>query len=140
MKLRNDSLCGLVRGRIPLSPALVALLKAHGKQQAAERLRAANIWQETDLVFTTEAGTRVDPRNALRVLTVAAKAAGLKDVNVHTLRHSAASTWIEGGVSLKTASQLLGHSDIAITGNIYAHVSEASERQAIDSLSAAIGL
>jgi len=128
------------RRRIPLSPALVALLKAHRKQQATERLRAANIWQETDLVFTTEAGTRVDPRNALRVLTVAAKAAGLKDVNVHTLRHSAASAWIEGGVSLKTASQLLGHSDIAITGNIYAHVSEDSERQAIDALSAAIGL
>lgn len=128
------------RRRIPLSPALVALLKAHRRRQAAERLRAANVWQETGLVFTTEIGTRVDPRNALRVLTVAAEAAGLKDVNVHTLRHSAASAWIEGGVSLKTASQLLGHSDIAITGNIYAHVSEDAERQAIDALSTAIGL
>ena len=128
------------RRRIPLSPALVALLRAHRRRQSEERLRAANVWQETGLVFTTEAGTCVDPRNALRALTVAATTAGLKNVNVHTLRHSAASAWIEGGASLKTASQLLGHSDIAITGNIYAHVSEASERQAIDTLSAAIGL
>lgn len=128
------------RRTIPLSPALVALLKQHRKTQAAERLKAASVWRESDLVFTTEAGTAVNPRNALRALTVAAKAAKLENVNVHTLRHSAATAWIQGGASLKTASQLLGHSDISITGNIYAHVPEESEREAIDALSAALGL
>jgi integrase len=64
----------------------------------------------------------------------------LEGVGVHTLRHSAATAWLENGVNLKAVSELLGHASISITGDIYAHVSEGTSRGAMDTLSDAIGL
>jgi integrase len=76
------------RRDVPLSPASVALLRSVKASQRAERLKAASTWVETGLVFTMESGTAVDPRNALRAISTAAKALGMSGVGLHTLRHS----------------------------------------------------
>ena len=128
------------RRALPLSPGVVAALRAHRKVQAAERIKAANIWHESGFVFTTENGQPVDPRNLLRALKVAADRAGLAGVGVHTLRHSAASALLEKGVGLKTVSEMLGHSSVAITGDVYQHVSDGAAQAAADALAAAIGV
>jgi len=95
------------------------MLCKHKAAQTAEKLRAGNQWIDSGLVFTTELGRPVDPRNLLRVVEVAADAAGVEDVDVHALRHSAAVRWLESGVHIKAVADLLGHSSIAITGDIY---------------------
>lgn len=128
------------RRTVPLSPAVVAMLRKHRAAQAAEQLRAGNQWQDSGLVFTTELGGPVDPRNLLRTVEVAAKAAGVQGVGVHTLRHSAAVSWLEAGVHIKAVADLLGHSSIAITGDVYGHTSDDTARAAIDGLSGALGL
>lgn len=69
----------------------------HKTTQTAERLKAGNQWTDSGLVFTTELGGAVDPRNLLRVADVAATKAGYSGVGVHTLRHSAAVGWLEIG-------------------------------------------
>jgi integrase len=127
------------RRTIPLSPAAVALLRRHRVTQLEERMRAANQWADTGLVFTTELGSVVDPRNLLRVVEVAAKRIGLDGVGVHTLRHSSATAWLEAGVHIKQVSDLLGHSSVAITGDVYGHGSDQSARAAVDGLSGALG-
>ena len=66
------------RRSVPLSPAVVSLLKAQRAAQVAERLRAVNQWQDSGLVFTTEFGTPVEPRNILRTLELAAAKAGFE--------------------------------------------------------------
>ena len=81
-----------------------------------------------------------DPRNVLRTIEVAANKADVKNVGVHTLRHSAAVAWLESGVHIKAVADLLGHSSIAVTGDIYGHTSDATTRAAIDGLSGALGL
>ncbi|WP_099024713.1 tyrosine-type recombinase/integrase [Mycolicibacterium palauense] len=128
------------RRTVPLSPAVVALLRKHKATQAAERLQAANQWQNSGLVFTTEVGGPVDPRNLLRVIEVAARAAGVEGVGVHTLRHSAAVAWLEAGVHIKAVADLLGHSSIAITGDVYGHTSDDTARAAVEGLSKVLGL
>lgn len=128
------------RRTVPLSPAVVAMLRRHKAAQAEERLRAGNQWQDSGLVFTTEFGGPVDPRNLLRVLEVAAAAAGVDKVGVHTLRHSAAVAWLESGVHIKAVADLLGHSSIAITGDVYGHTSDDTARSAVAGLSEALGL
>lgn len=128
------------RRTVPLSPAMVALLRAQKARQAAERLRAGDQWVNEGLVFTTELGTKVDPRNILRTVELAAKKAGIDKVGVHTLRHSAATGWLDSGVHIKAVSDLLGHSSIAITGDIYGHTSDDTARKAIDGWSGALGL
>jgi len=127
------------RRTIPLSPAIVALLRRHRVAQLEERMRAANQWAETGLVFTTELGSVVEPRNLLRVVEAAARRIGLDGVGAHTLRHSAATAWLEAGVHIKQVSDLLGHSSVAITGDVYGHGSAQSARAAVDALSGALG-
>jgi integrase len=116
------------------------MLRKHKAIQAAERLRAGNQWRESGLVFTTELGAPVDPRNLLRVIEVAAQAAGVERVGVHTLRHSAAVGWLESGVHIKAVADLLGHSSISITGDIYGHTSDETARSAVDGWSGVLGL
>src|SRR5688572_30813978 len=69
-------------------------------------------------------------RSSLHALKTAAKRAGLPSsvglpfsVGLHTLRHSAASVMLSAGVPLKVVSEVFGHASVAITGDIYGHVS-----------------
>ena len=125
---------------MPLSPAVVAMLRKHRTEQKAEKLRAGDQWTETGLVFTTELGAAVDPRNFLRVIEGAAAAAGAQGVGVHTLRHSAAVSWLEAGVHIKAVADMLGHSSISITGDIYGHTSDGTARAAVDGWSGVLGV
>jgi len=128
------------RRAIPLAPATVAMLKKHRNVQLEDRMRAANLWTDNDLVFPTEFGTPLDPRNLLRVIQAAAQKAKVKDVGTHTLRHSAATSWLESGVHIKAVSDLLGHASIAITGDIYGHVSDDTARAAVLGLTKTLGV
>ena len=128
------------RRTVPLSAAVVAMLKKHKTAQGAQKLKAGSQWHDCGLVFTTELGAPVDPRNLLRVIEAAAKTAGVEGVGIHTLRHSAAVGWLERGVHIKAVADLLGHSSIAITGDVYGHTSDDTARTAVDGLSADLGL
>ncbi len=129
------------RRTVPLSAPVVAMLRRHKKAQTAEKLRAGDQWQNSAaLVFTTELGGPVDPRNLLRVAEAAAASAGVEGVGVHTLRHSAAVGWLEAGVHIKAVADLLGHSSIAVTGDVYGHTSDDTARAAVDGWSGALGL
>ena len=63
--------------------------------------------------------------------------AGLKDVTIHTLRHSFAATAAELGFSELTIAGLLGHSVPGITAR-YAHVPDSALVAAADRVSARI--
>jgi integrase len=121
-------------------PGVIAMLRKHRASQNAERLRAANPWQDSGLVFTTDLGRPVNPRNLLRVIEVAARTAGVAGVGVHTLRHSAAVARLESGVHIKAVADLLGHSSIATTGDVYGHTSDDTARPAVDALAGRLGL
>lgn len=128
------------RRRVPLHAGVVTALKGWRKQQVEERLAAGDQWTDTGVVFATELGTMVDPRNMLRTVELAAKKAGIEGVGAHTMRHSAAVAWLESGVHIKAAADLLGHSSISITGDLYGHTSDDTARAAVDGLGAALGL
>jgi integrase len=128
------------RRTVPIAPPLVAMLRAHRADQDAERLAAANQWQDYGLVFASEFGTPVDPRNILRTIQIAAQKAGMSHIGVHTLRHSAAVTWLESGVHIKAVADLLGHSSIAITGDIYGYTSDDTAWTAVEGLAGQLGL
>lgn len=125
------------RRTLPLSRSVVTLLEAQRTEQAEDRLRAANIWDEYGFVFTTETGRPIDPSNILREIKRAARKAGLSSVTVHTLRHSAATVMLEGGVHLRGVADLLGHADIRTTAEVYGHLSDEVARSAMNGLSAA---
>ena len=125
---------------VPLAPAVVAMLRRHRTTQKEDRMRAGDQWRDSGLVFTTELGGPVDPRNLLRVMESAAKTAGVQGVGVHTLRHSAAVGWLEAGVHIKAVADLLGHSSVAVTGDVYGHTSDDTARAAVDGRAGKLGL
>jgi integrase len=98
-----------------------------------------NQWTDSGLVFTTEFGGPVDPRNALRTIEIAADKARVEHVGVHTLRHSAAVAWLENGVHIKAVADLLGHSSISVTCDVYGHTSDDAARAAVEALDEALG-
>jgi integrase len=124
---------------IPLSPTAEKVLRDLRSRQRAERLRAGSMWRPTPYVFTTEVGEPCDPRNALRALKAAAKRAKLDSTGgLHTLRHSAASVMLSAGVPLKVVAEVFGHASVAITGDVYGHVSPDVSREAMTRLSDAL--
>lgn len=124
---------------VPISAPAERLLGGLRASQDEERRCAGSRWRETGFIFTTETGEPYDPRNALRALKVAATKVGLPHAGLHTLRHSAASVMLTKGVPLKVVSEILGHSTIAITGDVYGHVAPDVSRGAMDVLGAAFG-
>jgi integrase len=103
------------RREAPLHATTVAMLRKHRIAQMEERMAAANVWIDEGLVFTTETGGKVDPRNFLRVIEKAAATAKVEGVGVgvgvgvDTLRHFAATMWLESGIHIKQVADLLGH-------------------------------
>ena len=96
-----------------------------------------------DLIFLTQKGRPwIDNRhNALRHLRRVLDAAGIpcidergEKVDVHSLRHTAASRWARNGVGLAQAQKLLGHSDPKLTASIYTHLDAEDLRSAVESL------
>jgi integrase len=74
------------------------------------------------------------------VIEVPYHAAGVEDTGGYTQRHSAAVAWLEAGVHLKAVADLLGHSSIAITGDVYGHTSDDTARAAIEGLAGRLAL
>ena len=112
----------------------------HRTEQKVERLKAGNQWVDSGLVFTNQLGGPVEPRNLLRVIETAAAKVGAAGVGVHTLRHSAAVSWLEAGVHIKAVADLLGHSSVAITGDVYGHTSDNTARAAAEGHLGSLGL
>lgn len=116
---------------LDLPDLLIAKLREHRTRQLAEKLAAGPHWTATEFVFTTRIGTPVNPRNVKRRLDPLLKNANLPHYRVHDLRHFCASLLLAQGVPLKVASDILGHSRISITADLYAHVLPSVRKEAI---------
>ena len=130
------------RRTIPLPEPVALALREHRGRQLEERLRAGPAWEgETwgDLVFPDELGRPLSGFHVLRRFRSLLALAGLPPMRYHDLRHGAASLMAAQGVSPRVAMELLGHSQIATTMNIYTHVTPRDQREASAMVSEAIG-
>lgn len=121
---------------IALPPTLLAALLLAQQHQQEERESAAR-WTETGLVFTTSVGTAIEPRDLSRQFKQILRQAGLPEqTRFHDLRHSCATLLITMGVHARVVMEILGHSQISTTMNIYAHVLPHVQRAAVNELDA----
>lgn len=117
--------------RIPAP--VVDALRAHADAQADEIAVLGQAWpaEWAELVFTSEAGTPIDPANARRELRNVAKAAGLDGLRPYDLRHSAASLLAASGVPLEHVADVLGHDGLRMARLVYVHALSPSVDAAV---------
>ena len=73
-------------------------------------------------MFTIAVGTAIHPRNLGRDFRVAAARAGVPAVHLHDLCHTAATLALTAGAHPKQVQEMLGHARVAITLDVYSHV------------------
>ncbi|HEV2123142.1 MAG TPA: tyrosine-type recombinase/integrase [Chloroflexota bacterium] len=94
------------------------------------------MWRDEGLVFPNACGGVKPPGNVHETFVAYERAAGVPHISTHGLRHTAASLLVELGVHPKVIQEQLGHESIAITMDLYAHLSESMRRSAADALDA----
>ena len=124
---------------IPLPAILLKMVLAHRDRQRAERAEVGARWLDLDYVFTTPIGTPVEPRNLNRHFKEMLIRAKLPDMRFHDLRHSAATLLIAQGVHARVIAEILGHTDIRLTMNLYGHVADETQRHAVNKLDTVYG-
>lgn len=96
------------RRTIPLSHTLVQALQARGRRI------------DSELVFTSAAGTPLDAPNLRRSFRLALKHGQVSDFRFHDLRHTCATRMVQAGVDLYKVQRILGHKSPMMTQR-YAH-------------------
>jgi len=123
------------RRRIPLPRDVVKSLRAWQVRWKEERLKLGPYWPHTDLVFPSEVGTPIQPRNFFRTFKQVLRKAGLPEtVTIHSLRHTYATLLLEAGEHPKVVQELLGHSSITMTLDLYSQVSPGLKERAVKTL------
>ena len=112
-------------------------LRRHRVRQFEERVMVGAEWGDHGLVFTNPFGKPIDHRNATRVFQRHLARLGLPRQRFHDARHACATFLLSKGVALRVVQEILGHSQISLTANTYAHVMPALQREAVAEIDAA---
>ena len=85
-------------------------------------------------VFTNENGALLQSGTVLRQFQRLVAQAGLPKMRLHDLRHSCATLLLAKAVHPRVVMEILGHSTIAMTMNVYSHVVPEIVRDAADAM------
>jgi integrase len=117
---------------LPLPTVLVPIVREHLELLAQERTYAR--WQDHGLLFPTSKGTPISARNLVRRFKTILQTHGLPDIRFHDLRHTTATLLITLGVHPRVVMEILRHTQIATTMNLYAHALPDINRTAVNAL------
>ena len=122
---------------LPLVPAIRTKLLAVRAEQEENRRLCGKSYNKTDLgyIYTDALGNRIKPNYLTCAFPEFMIKNGFNRLRFHDLRHSCASLLLANGVSLKNIQEWLGHSDFAITANIYAHLEFDSKLKSAEKMS-----
>ena len=109
-------------------------------QQAQFEAAAKDGKQSPDLIFTNSQGGLIGPDNLTKRFITACNRAGIepheggRPWSVHELRHTAASQLLNDRVPMQIVSRTLGHSSIAVTLDVYSHLTDQDSELVADSM------
>ncbi len=123
---------------LALPEIVLQALITHKEQQAQQIRDAGRYWQHHDYVFCTKLGKHLTPNYVVTTFKSLLKKAGLPDIRFHDLRHTAATTLLALGVNPKIVQEMLGHTEISMTMDIYSHVLPTMQKEAMHKMNTAL--
>lgn len=126
------------RRLVDIDAGTVDALRRRRVDQVADRLAAGPAWADQGLVFCAPHGAPVHPDSVTKRMRRLVSAAGLPALSPHGLRHTHATLLLEAGVHPKVVQERLGHSSIAVTLDIYSHVTPGLQRDAAAAFARAV--
>jgi len=126
------------RRTIALPGPLTEALRKHRAAQNEERLVAGTDWEDWDLVFAQPNGRPLDKHSDYEAWCALLREAGVRHIRLHDGRHTAATLLLTAGVHPRVVMELLGHSQMRTTTDIYSHVMPALAQEAADRMSATL--
>lgn len=127
------------RRTIAVTPEVVPLVQRLANEVRKNKLMLGTGWQGGDrmLLFGQDNGLPTYPDTPLSWFSRFLKRHGLdhKKVTIHGLRHTYATYLLYKGYSLKEIQELLGHSNIRITGEFYTHFIKDMNKRAATAFS-----
>ena len=128
------------RRQVELSGLAVDALRRHRAKQTELRLMLGDEWHDHELVFPNAIGKPQDGSHLLLGQFVPLlKRSGLPRIRFHDLRHTAATLLLGRGVHPKIVSEMLGHTTIGITLDLYSHVTPTMHREAARTMDELLG-
>jgi integrase len=107
------------------------ICRRHPEPHEVTDERQGEDWVEHGLVFPSNRGTPMEPRNLVCHFKAALKRAGLLETTrFHDQRHSCAALLIAQDVHPRVVMEILRHANIGVTMNTYAHVIPEQQRDA----------
>jgi integrase len=119
---------------LPLVDIVETALRHRQKEQRADREKAGDAWQESDLVFTTALGTPIDPRNFNRSWSARHARSEVRKITVHDGRRTCATLLVDLEVHPLHVMRILRHAQFSVTMEIYAQASSKKTREALKRL------
>lgn len=119
---------------ITISDNILAELKNAKKDYKKRKLAMGRDFVDSNLVICRENGKGYRPDSITQKWRRFVISNNLKEIRFHDLRHSCATAMIEAGIDPKTVQQRLGHADISVTMNIYAHCTKTMDKKAAETM------
>jgi len=119
------------RRRVAMTPKLALFLRKYKADRERLYHELGKELTLDDLVFPSIEGKPLDPCVLTHNFTRIAKRAGLRGVRFHDLRHTFASLMFLRGAKPKVISEALGHSSVAFTMDVYSHIIEGMQEDAM---------
>ncbi len=116
----------------------VAVLRRHRKAQLEQRMKMGSGFTDRGLVFAMPDGTAWHPDVVGRAFSRAVTRSKLPRIRLHDLRHSHATHLLAADVNVKVVSERLGHSSVAFTLSVYAHVMPGQQADAAAAVAALV--
>ncbi len=121
---------------LPIPSFALGVLSEHRERQARERTLAGTAWREQGLVFTSTIGTPIEPRTLGRHFHATLKTLRIDRRRFHDLRHTNASLLLAEDATLFEVKEILGHSQISLTANLYGYAYLAAKREVLSRVDA----
>ena len=115
---------------ITVSPDVLEVLAQHRLLQQAEATALGDAWTDSGLIFTTEVGTLIHPRNFERTFKDLLKTADVTKARLHDLRHLHVSLLVSKGFDPRSIADRVGHTNPSFTMDVYSHMFATQRAQA----------